>query len=214
MKPNQEVRVSVIIPAYNVEKYIVEAIRSVQDQTLPEFEIICTDDASTDRTLSCITDCSASDERIVIIEHDINSGASKSRNDAIKRARGKYICFLDSDDRLRPEALKKLYDISEENNLDLLTFSGETFIEDDFIRPEGFQESFYMRKNDYIGVRRGIDLFSDFIRNRDQIGNLCFQFVRRDLFADNNIGTKKAEKSSKTFFMETKSTDYRAAAES
>jgi glycosyltransferase involved in cell wall biosynthesis len=187
MEQDEMVKVSVIIPAFNVERYVVEAIRSIQNQTLSDFEIVCTDDASTDQTLDCLIKCASSDERITIVQHEVNSGASKSRNDAIKLARGKYICFFDADDRLRPEALQKLYNLSEENRLDILAFEGESFIEDDFVKPVDFQKGIYTRKNNYNGIRRGIDLFSEFIKNGEQIGNLCFQFVRRDFFVDNNL---------------------------
>ena len=97
--------VSVIMPAYNAEKYIAEAIESVIAQTYTNWELIVVDDCSTDNTEKIVrgfNDC-----RIVIIKNDRNSGPAVSRNKAIERAKGEYIAFLDSDDIWMSEKLNK-----------------------------------------------------------------------------------------------------------
>jgi glycosyltransferase involved in cell wall biosynthesis len=90
--------VTVITPAYNVEKYIGEAIESVSNQIFQDFEYLLIDDGSVDDTVKIIADYSHRDPRIRIIEAE-HSGHSATRNRGIREARGKYIAFLDGDDR-------------------------------------------------------------------------------------------------------------------
>ena len=88
--------VSVIIPVYNSEKYVKEAIDSVLKQTYQNFEIIVVDDCSTDNSCQIIK--KIDDQRIRLIKLDKNSGVAVARNIAIENAKGQYIAFLDSDD--------------------------------------------------------------------------------------------------------------------
>ncbi|MDN3675390.1 glycosyltransferase family 2 protein [Flavobacterium branchiarum] len=90
--------VSIIIPTYNCEKFIGEAIESVQNQTYRNWEIILVDDASTDNTFAIITQFSENDNRIKINQLDKNSGNGFARNVALHNASGRYIAFLDADD--------------------------------------------------------------------------------------------------------------------
>jgi len=91
--------VSVVIPTYNSENYIEEALTSVLTQSHTHFEVLIVDDASTDRTIDIITQFSKGDSRVVIEKLETNSGAAVARNVAIKKAKGAYISFLDSDDK-------------------------------------------------------------------------------------------------------------------
>ena len=100
-------KVSVIMAAYNAEKYIEEAIRSVLNQTLQDFELIVINDGSKDQTLNAIK--SISDKRIVIINQD-NSGAANARNSGLRSSKGEYIAILDADDVALPDRLKKQVD--------------------------------------------------------------------------------------------------------
>jgi len=98
-------KVSVLMPAYNAEKYIKEAIISVLDQTYKNFELIIVNDGSTDGTKECIL--AIKDERIVYKENDINRGLSYTRNRLIKEASGDYYAWLDADDVFHSEILEK-----------------------------------------------------------------------------------------------------------
>lgn len=109
-------KVSIIIPIFNVERYINECIDSVINQTLTDIEIICIDDGSTDNSLNLVKEYS--DSRIKIISQE-NKGLAASRNVGIEHANGEYITFLDSDDYLRLDALEKLYAVCQENSLDI-----------------------------------------------------------------------------------------------
>lgn len=95
--------VSVIIPAYNREKTIGKSIHSVLRQTFSNFEIIVVDDGSKDRTRQIVTEIE--DKRVTLISHDTNQGAAAARNTGMRKARGKYIAWLDSDDEWLPEKL-------------------------------------------------------------------------------------------------------------
>lgn len=95
--------VSVIIPSYNHERYVRQCIQSVLDQTLQDFEIVITDDGSTDRTVDIIE--SFTDPRIKLFKHNVNKGASIAANNCILNSHGKYIAMLSSDDIWYPEKL-------------------------------------------------------------------------------------------------------------
>lgn len=90
--------VSIITPTYNSEKYIRETIKSVQDQTYSNWELILVDDFSKDQTISVIKEIQKKESRIHLIESTVNSGPAISRNKGIARAKGKYMTFLDADD--------------------------------------------------------------------------------------------------------------------
>ena len=106
---NSSTLVSIIVPAYNAEKYIADAIESVLRQTYPYFELIIVDDASTDRTAEVVQ--SFSDQRIKLIRHTSNKGPGAARNTAIEAARGKWIAFLDADDQWKANRLERLVDV-------------------------------------------------------------------------------------------------------
>ncbi|MDX1542716.1 MAG: glycosyltransferase family 2 protein [Christiangramia sp.] len=103
--------VSVIMPAYNSEAFISEAIRSVIDQTYPNWELFVIDDASSDSTLKIIQDYSGKDNRIHILKNSSNKGTHQTRNKGIEAATGDFIAFLDADDQWKPEKLQKQLEI-------------------------------------------------------------------------------------------------------
>lgn len=119
-------KITVIIPVYNVEKYLEQCLNSVINQTLEFIEIICINDGSTDKSLDILNQYAEKDSRIKIINQN-NSGLATSRNNALKIAHGKYCAFLDSDDLLDKNALYELYHYAEKNKLDMLAFSGYNF---------------------------------------------------------------------------------------
>ena len=98
-------KVSVIIPVHNSEKYVLECINSVINQTYKNLEIIIVDDESTDNSLNIIK--SIKDKRIKLIELEKNSGAAIARNKGIEASTGDYICFLDSDDYWKLKKIEK-----------------------------------------------------------------------------------------------------------
>lgn len=115
---NQNVEVSVIIPAYNTEKYIEKALASVLEQTLENIEVIVVDDCSTDNTVKVVQ--SFNDPRLRLLLNSQNLGAGGARNRALEAAQGKWVAVLDSDDWYAPERLEKLVQIAEQKNAHLI----------------------------------------------------------------------------------------------
>lgn len=114
---------SIIIPTYNRSRYLPEAIKSIQQQTIADWEIIVVDDASTDTTPQLLAAISQSDNRIKHTRNDKNSERGFSRNAGIKMAQGKYLCFLDSDDMFLPHHLETFKNYLQQNP----SFSGMLF---------------------------------------------------------------------------------------
>ena len=112
------VDVSIIIPAYNVSKYIEKCLNSLINQTLKNVEIIVINDGSTDNTLDIIK--SFKDERIKIIDLKVNKGIGNARNLGIKKAKGKYIGFVDSDDYVDKKMFETMYNKAIKEDLDLV----------------------------------------------------------------------------------------------
>lgn len=106
---NTQPKVSVIIPCYNVEKYIDRCLNSLIHQTLKNIEIICIDDKSTDFTLKKLLKYAKQDPRIIVIPQKKNSGAAIARNIGIEHTRGRYIGFVDADDYVDKDFYEKLY---------------------------------------------------------------------------------------------------------
>lgn len=111
----QKPKISVLMPAYNAEKYIAEAIESILNQTFNDFEFIIVDDASTDQTQKIIERYKKKDKRIIYIKNKLNQGVCKSLNIGIERAKGRYVVRMDADDWSFPNRLKLQYDFMEKN---------------------------------------------------------------------------------------------------
>ena len=99
---------SIVIPVYNAQDYIERAIKSIQQQSFQDYEVICIDDGSKDNSSKILDRLCENDERIRVF-HCENGGVSKARNTGIDLARGEYILFMDSDDEYVPEALADVY---------------------------------------------------------------------------------------------------------
>lgn len=112
-------KVSVIIPVFNVEKYLEQCLDSIINQTLNDIEIICINDGSTDNSLKILKRYNEKDKRIKIINQK-NKGLSIARNNGLKIAKGKYISFVDSDDWVDLNFLEKLYDKAMAYGADLV----------------------------------------------------------------------------------------------
>lgn len=107
------VKISVIVPVYNMEKYLRECLNSVLSQSLREIEVITINDGSTDHSLEILQEYAKNDSRIVVIDKE-NAGVGEARNDGIKTAQGEYIAFMDSDDKYASDdALLHCYEIAK-----------------------------------------------------------------------------------------------------
>lgn len=111
--------VSVIIPVYNCEKKIKETIQNIEEQTYQNLEIIIINDGSTDSTMTVLQEVSKKDSRIHVLQQE-NQGVSVARNTGIKYSHGKYLIFIDADDRISADMIQKMYKKAEENNSEVV----------------------------------------------------------------------------------------------
>lgn len=105
------IKVSVLTAAYNAEKYITECLDSLLEQSFVDFEVICVDDGSTDKTTQILQEYSKKDGRVVYLRLDENGGQAKARNLALRQAKGEYICMLDADDWMSPNAIQSAVEV-------------------------------------------------------------------------------------------------------
>ena len=112
-------KVSVIVPVYNVEKYIDKCLKSLVTQTLHDIEIICVDDCGADNSMTIVRKYADADNRIKIISNKHNLGLSTSRNTGVARARADYIMFCDSDDWFEPGMCEIMYNTITCDNTDI-----------------------------------------------------------------------------------------------
>ena len=119
-------KVSIIIPVYNVEKYLRQCLDSVVNQTYKDIEIICIDDGSTDSSLEILHEYSNKDARIKIITQ-YHEGAGSGRNKGLSIAKGKYLSFLDSDDFFEPSMLEQMCTCAEKCNADIVVCKSKIF---------------------------------------------------------------------------------------
>ena len=112
-------KVSIIVPVYNVEKYLDECILSILNQTYRDIEVLIVDDGSTDESGKKVDDYSLKDDRIKAF-HKENGGQALARNLGLKNATGKYICFIDSDDYYEPDFVEKVVNALAGNDADMI----------------------------------------------------------------------------------------------
>ena len=132
---NNSVKISVIMPIYNVEEYLPKAVDSILKQTLVDFELFLVDDGSIDDSGKICDKYASQDSRVKVI-HQVNSGAHNARNNALKLASGEYVCFFDSDDYIDSNMLEDLYNLAEKYSSDIVI--------------SGFYINTYYNSNDYI----------------------------------------------------------------
>lgn len=141
-------KISIIIPAYNAEKYIEETIKSLLNQTYSSIEIIIIDDGSKDNTKKIIYDYQKKNPQIIKCYSQKNSGQSATRNRALQYITGKYIAFIDADDVLKKDCLERLHKSITKNNSDIAICGYEKFYDSN-------NEIFYTRNPKDWEVRFG-----------------------------------------------------------
>jgi len=123
------IKISIIVPVFNVENYLKTCLNSLVNQSLKDIEIICIDDKSTDNSLNILKEYAQKDERIVILEQAINQGQGVARNKGLDIAKGKYVMFCDPDDWYELNACELLYEQIEKNQNDMVLFSMNRYYE-------------------------------------------------------------------------------------
>lgn len=161
--------ISVIVPAYNVEKYIADCLESITTQSYRDIEIIVVNDGSTDSTLEIINRHAAADPRIRVISQP-NGGLSAARNVGLDAANGEWIAFVDGDDMLLPDALSHLLNIAEDTQADIVCGS--------FIR----QNSEPKLTNSKIRCFSGVEAFKNILFQKHIDHSACGKLYRRSIF--------------------------------
>lgn len=184
-------KVTVIVPVYNVEKYLEECLESIINQTLKELEIICVNDGSIDKSGMILKEYAKKDKRITVIDK-VNEGQSIARNKGIEIAEGEFIYFMDSDDYLELDAFEKLYGEAKEYNLDILYFSGIPFWENvKLYESHRNMRNLYTRGDGYDSILSGQDMLALMMEKESYLQSPCLQFIRREYLVENNINFKE-----------------------
>lgn len=175
--------ISVIIPTYNVEKYIDQCLDSLQAQTFDNFEVLCVDDGSEDQTISRIREHMKADQRIRLIEMPHCGLAGVMRNEGIRQAKGEYCLFLDGDDFFEPEMLEHSFGKAREDDADICMFDARMYYE----ATKTYKKSNVILKTEYIPEQIPFEGKSfPYIFN---IGTGCpwTKLIRKSLIDENHI---------------------------
>lgn len=175
--------VSVIVPVYNVEKYLAECLDSILSQEFDSMEIICVEDGSSDNSLKILEFFSQKYTQIKVIKHNKNRGLAAARNTGLKCATGKYVLFVDSDDLLARNALNVLYKEAEHKNVDVVYFDIMKFY-DSILNCEEISKTIW---NSFDGIYKGREFFCMTMKNDEYRCEACRQFIRREFLLEHKI---------------------------
>lgn len=178
-----EIKVSVIVPVYNVEKYLEECVESLLGQTLKEIEILLIDDGSTDSS-GDICERYAQQYGNISIIHKENGGQGSARNVGILNVQGKYVYYMDSDDILEKDALQFLYDEAEKAQLDVILFSAVCFSEEAELEynPDEYQRTKLLNE-----VMSGEKLFAGLYTVNEYYCSIPMRFYNKEYLLDNKF---------------------------
>lgn len=168
-------KISVVMSAYNAEKWIKKSLDSIMSQTYKDIEVIVVNDCSTDNTLSI----AKSYDKVKVVNHEVNKGAGHSRKDGLAKATGDYVIFIDSDDWISSDFIEILVKRAEETNADIVS-GGITVV-----REDGTQDATVFP----IKVSEGFDKFKDY--NKGRIIFLNNKIVKRSMYDKVEYSTKR-----------------------
>ena len=175
----EKIKVSIVVPVYQVEQYLTACIDSVLSQTYPYFEVILVDDGSTDASAEICDQYAAEDMRVIAV-HQRNGGSSDARNTGIQRASGDYVLFLDGDDFYHdPNALRKLTERATISDADVIQFSYEKYCEETAAR-----EPYLKAGHDMPLKLDKAQQLSFLFSNGLYIASACNKMIRRSLFEE------------------------------
>lgn len=186
MQMIENVKLSIIMPVYNAGKYLEDALKSVVDQKLPDMEIICVDDGSTDGSLEILEKFALLDARVkVFTQH--RKGVGSARNLGLAKSVGKYIWFIDADDWIPHNSCEELYGIAEKNKADIVYFCVDYF---DSMKQTIVENKWFNNFNGWVDEKYYNSLLS-FEEYREFIfrlsGAIWHKFILRDFIIQNKI---------------------------
>lgn len=182
----KDCRVSIIIPVYQSKQFLSETLDSVLGQSFQDFELICINDGSTDRSLDILLEYAEKDRRITVYTQS-NSGQGKARNVGIQSAVGKYLYFIDSDDLMKAGALEEIVNAADTYQLDLLCFNADWFYDQSCTEEEYRFKPNYHKSYDYPPVTTGEDLFVSLCENGDYRVPVYLMLFKRYSIINSNL---------------------------
>ena len=180
---NKPIKVSVIIPVYNVGNYLDRCLKSILEQTEKNIEILCIDDCSTDNSLSILENYAKTDGRLHIFKNQYNLGQAYSRNIGLDSAKGEFITFVDSDDYIDNRAIEEMYDIAIKRKLDLLFCDAQIIQEYKETQATPLRR---FRKAVYTD-EAGAVLFHQMVQHQDMFGNVWGVLYRTAFLKENQL---------------------------
>ena len=171
-------KISLIMPVYNAEKYLAEALESVFRQTFKDYEVICVDDGSTDNSLKILQEFASKHENMTVITQE-NKRVSAARNAGFNVSKGEYVQFMDADDVLRDNAFELAYKKISETNADMVVFCYERLIKDKIVGNNIHNLQKYIKKPE------DLELFFQLMRF------IWDKLYKKDFLLKNNIYFKE-----------------------
>lgn len=183
-KEDQGVKVSVIIPVYNTEQYIKRSVDSVLNQTFGELEVLLVDDGSTDRSWDICKEIAEKDSRVCLFRQE-HSGVSAARNLGLKKCRGEYVFFLDSDDEYKQNLLQKAVHIFENCNCDCIRFQDEYTEKESVSRLFSDEEwKLYSQKEFIVKALSNFEIYCN-------LSSCCFGAYKREIIEKSDLCFKE-----------------------
>ena len=178
-------KLSFILPCYNVERYIADCLNSIYAQGLPEdeFEVICVNDCSTDGTRNEIVEIQKQHSNLVLLDQPKNMYSGVARNRGLEVAKGDYIWFVDSDDRVKPNIANHLLEIAYADDLDVLLFNYDWFIDGHYGTFPKINDIFRATEM----MEGGSFVEREFECNLSRLSLLWLRLVKRSLIEKNHI---------------------------
>lgn len=171
--------VSVIVPVFNIEKYIQKCVKSLAEQSYKNIEIILVDDGSPDNSGAICDELTKKYCNVTVI-HKPNGGVSSARNTGVEHAKGEYLCFVDGDDYVTPNYIKDMTDIALDTDVDIVT-SNQYKIWPDGKKIELFSNKFAMGQ---YKIKSGIDTLSDMLYGKTCYATCCCKLYKKSIFSD------------------------------
>lgn len=181
-------KISVIIPAYNVQHYLKRCLDSILTQTLDNIEIIVVNDASTDKTLLIAQEYAVHNENLTVINNVANQGQSIARNRGIEVARGEYLYFIDSDDFLDRDSLTTCYAYAKELDADMVAFDAKVLYEDDFVGTFSPDYDRSYKLKDISNKLIDSDTYIRYLNKNNALQtSVCLYIIRRELLLKHKL---------------------------
>ena len=197
-------KVSVIIPVYNVEKYLGECLDSILGQTLKDIEVLCVDDGSTDDSAKILADYAARDARVKVFASP-HAGAFRAREVGVKAATGEYAYFMDADDRLNSVAFEELCALSDRENLDQVVFTSSVVFDKGYAKGKkgmmkAFERYYSMAPSVCEKAMSGMELMSALQEHNSFHVSPPLRLTRMSVIRDNEYGFPDATSRADNYF--------------